>query len=67
MHQNYMLAASGEHLMELDDTALSVIVGGDGIREILKEVVKLLWDCVSSGLDDVIDAAEEGYSDAQGG
>ena len=30
MLENYTLAASGEQLIELDDKALSAIVGGDG-------------------------------------
>ena len=66
MYENYTLAASGEHLIELDDKALSAIVGGDGpIRRFLEAVGSLVWDCLSEGLDDVIDAAKEGYADAQ--
>jgi bacteriocin-like protein len=66
MHQNDTLAARGEQLIELDEKALAAIVGGDGpIRKFLEAVGSLLWDCVSEGLDDVIDAAKEGYADAQ--
>lgn len=61
------LAASGEQLIQLDDDALGAIVGGEGpLGRILGELISVLWDCVKDGLDDVIDAAKEGYSDAQG-
>jgi hypothetical protein len=67
MHENYMLAGSGEQMIELDDKALSAIVGGDGPgKTILGQLISLLWDCVKTGVDDVIDAAKEGYSDARG-
>jgi hypothetical protein len=66
MLDNYSLAASGEQLTQLDDDALAGIVGGDGPwGTIFGEVVKFLWDCVKTGLDDVISAAEEGYGDAR--
>jgi hypothetical protein len=59
-------AASGEHLMQLDDEALAAIVGGAGpLGTAAKKFVELLWDCVSKGLDDVIDAAKEGYADGR--
>ena len=68
MHENYTLAASGGQLTELDDQALAAIVGGEGpFRKFIDAVVSLMWDCVSDGLDDVIDAAKEGYADAQTG
>jgi hypothetical protein len=61
------LAASGEQLTALDDDALATIVGGEGpLSRIVSELVTILWDCVRDGLDDVIDAAKEGYGDAQG-
>lgn len=61
------LATSGEQLTALDDEALAAIVGGEGpLSRILSELVSVLWDCVKDGLDDVIDAAKEGYSDARG-
>jgi hypothetical protein len=61
------LAASGEQLTRLDDEALTAIVGGEGpLSRIVSELVSILWDCVSDGLDDVIDAAKEGYGDARG-
>jgi hypothetical protein len=68
MLNHYTLAASGEQLTQLDDDALAAIVGGFGIPwgKIVGEVIQVLWDCVKSGLDDVISAAEEGYSDARG-
>jgi hypothetical protein len=66
MLDNDTLASSGEQLTELDDHALAAIVGGLGpFSRILGELAKVLWDCVSAGLDDVIDAAQEGYGDAQ--
>jgi hypothetical protein len=67
MLDNYTVAASGEQLAQLDDDALAAIAGGFGIPwgTIVGEVVSLLWDCVKEGLDDVIEAAEEGYADAR--
>jgi hypothetical protein len=66
MINDYALAASGEQLTQLGDDALAAITGGEGpLARILGEIAKLLWDCVKTGLDDVIDAAEEGYGDAQ--
>jgi hypothetical protein len=65
MLDKYTLASSGE-LTQLDDAALAAIVGGEGPwGKILGEFIQLLWDCVKTGLDDVISAAEEGYADAQ--
>jgi hypothetical protein len=66
MHENYTLAASGEQMIELDDTALSSIGGQGPLGTFLREVGTILWDCIKTGLDDVIDAAKEGYSDARG-
>jgi hypothetical protein len=66
MHENYTLAASGEQLTELDDKALAAIGGEGPLGTGLIELGKLLWDCIKTGLDDVIDAAKEGYGDAQG-
>jgi hypothetical protein len=66
MLDKYTLASSGEQLTQLDDAALAAIVGGDGPwSRIFAELVQVLWDCVKTGLDDVISAAEEGYADAQ--
>jgi hypothetical protein len=66
MFNNYTLATSDEQLTPLDDDALAAVIGGDGPwGKILGELVKLLWDCVKTGLDDVISAADEGYADAQ--
>ena len=66
MYENYTLTASGEQLIELHEDVLSAIVGGDGpLGKIAQGLFDLLWDCVKTGLDDVIDAAKEGYADAQ--
>jgi hypothetical protein len=66
MLDTYTLASSDEQLTPLDADALATIVGGEGPwSKIVGELVKLLWDCVKTGLDDVISAAEEGYADAQ--
>jgi hypothetical protein len=67
MLNNYTLALSGEQLTELDDTALATIAGGFGIPwgKIAGEVLEVLWDCVKGGIDDVIEAAGEGYGDAR--
>jgi hypothetical protein len=60
------LAASGEQLTQLDDDALATIVGGEiPWGKIVGEAISLLWECVKTGIDDVIDAAAEGYGDAQ--
>lgn len=66
MHDNYTLAASGEQLIELDDAALAAIGGEGPLDTFIKEAIAILWDCVKTGLDDVIDAAKEGYGDARG-
>jgi hypothetical protein len=66
MHANHRLAASGEHLTELDDEALAAIAGGFGpLSRILGEIASTVWDCLKEGLDDVISAAGEGYEDAR--
>ena len=65
MHENDTFA-TGEQLIELDDHALSAIGGEGPLGTFLREVGTILWNCVKTGLDDVIDAAEEGYSDARG-
>jgi hypothetical protein len=66
MINDYTLAASSEQLTQLDDDALAAIVGGEiPWGKIIGEIAKVLWDCVKTGLDDVISAAEEGYGDAQ--
>lgn len=63
---NDTLASSGEQLTQLDDDALAAIVGGLGpVSWFLKEVGKVLLDCLEGGLDAVISAAEEGYDDAR--
>lgn len=66
MLDNDTLASSGEQLTQLDDDALAAIVGGLGpLSRILTEIGSLLWDCVKTGLDEVISAAGEGYDDAR--
>ena len=60
------LAASGEQLTQLDENALATIVGGEiPWGRIVGEGISILWECVKAGLDDVISAAEDGYSDAR--
>ena len=60
------LAAAGEHMITLDDDALASVVGGDGWKEWLaKKIGELVFDCIAGGLDDLIDAAQEGYEDAR--
>jgi hypothetical protein len=66
MLDNDTLAPSGEQLTELDDHALAAVVGGLGpASRIFGEIVRVLWDCVITGLVDVIDAAQVGFGDAQ--
>ena len=66
MYENDTLAASGEQLMDLDEDVLSAIAAGDGpLSKIAQGIIDLLWGCIKTGLDDVIDAAEEGYADAR--
>lgn len=66
MFDKYALASSGEQLTPLDDDALAAVVGGEiPWGKIIGEVVDLLWECLKSGLDDVISAAGEGYGDAR--
>jgi hypothetical protein len=65
MHENYALAVSGEQPIELDDNALAAIGGEGPWGTVLTEVGRVLWNCIKTGLDDVIAGAEEGYSDAQ--
>ena len=65
MHQTYTLAGRGEHTIELDDNALSAIGGEGPLGTALRELGSILWECIKTGIDDVIAAAEEGYADAQ--
>ena len=67
MLNDHALADSGGQMTQLDDDALAGIVGGLGPwGRIIGEVVEVLWECVKDGIDDVIDAAKEGYGDARG-
>lgn len=60
------LARQGGQLIPLDDEALATISGGDGpLITALREIGTLLWNCIKTGIDDVIAGAEEGYADAQ--
>ena len=60
------LAGRGGQLTPLNDEALATISGGDGpLLTFVKEVGKLFWECIKTGIDDVIAGAEEGYADAQ--
>lgn len=60
------LADQGGQLIPLDDEALATISGGDGwVISAVKEIGRLFWECVKTGIDDVIAGAEEGYADAQ--
>ena len=60
------LAGRGGQLIPLDDETLATISGGDGpLITIITEFGRLLWECVKTGIDDVIAGAEEGYADAQ--
>jgi hypothetical protein len=60
-----VLVTSGEHITMLDEEALASIVGGDWKTWIANKVGTLLTDCIFGGLDDLIDAAKEGYEDAR--
>ena len=60
-----VLATSGEPITMLDEEALASIVGGDWKTWLADKVGKLLTDCIFGGLDDLIDAAQEGYEDAR--
>lgn len=60
------LASQGGQPIPIDDETLATISGGDGpLIRIVTEFGKLLWECVKTGIDDVIAGAEEGYADAQ--
>ncbi len=66
MRYDNALAGRGGQLIPLDDETLATISGGDGpLITIITEFGKLLWECVKTGIDDVIAGAEEGYTDAQ--
>jgi hypothetical protein len=65
MHQNYTLAGPGEHTIELDDNTLSAIGGEGPLSTALRELGSIIWQCIKTGIDDVIAGAEEGYADAQ--
>jgi hypothetical protein len=67
MHIEQMLAPHGGQMTVLDDEQLTDIVGGLGpLSRVFAEFVSILWDCVKTGIDDVIDAAQEGYEDNRG-
>lgn len=60
------LAGRGGQLIPLDDETMATISGGEGpVITALREIGKLLWECIKAGIDDVIAGAEEGYADAQ--
>lgn len=60
------LTFDSEHMTPLDDAALAAIVGGDGpLGEIFKKLVEIVVDCLTSSIDVIIEAAEEGYEDAR--
>lgn len=60
------LAGSGEHITTLDEATLASIVGGDDWKTwLLKEAAKVFVDCISGGLDNLIDAIQDGYEDAR--
>lgn len=60
------LAGRGGQPIPLDDETLATITGGDGpVITVVKEIARLFWECIKTGIDDVIAGAEEGYADAQ--
>ena len=67
MHNEHALAPVGGRITVLDDEQLTGIVGGFGpLSKIVGEFVSIVWDCLKTGIDDVIDAAKEGYEDNRG-
>jgi hypothetical protein len=67
MHNERALAAIGGQMIPLDEEQLAEIVGGLGpFGKILTEFATIFWDCLKTGIDDVIDAAKEGYDDNRG-
>ena len=67
MLNDQALAQSGGQMIQLNDDQLAGIVGGLGpLGRILGELGSVLWECVRTGIDDVIDAAKEGYEDNRG-
>lgn len=67
MVHDYTLVVPGEQMIPLDDAQLAAISGGEEafIPKIFRELIILAWECVKTGIDDVIAGAEEGYADAQ--
>jgi hypothetical protein len=67
MHNEPALAPVSAHMPVLGTEELTEIAGGLGpLGRIFGEFVSILWDCVKTGIDDVIDAAKEGYEDNRG-
>jgi hypothetical protein len=57
---------ASEHLVLLDEQALTTVSGGEGIKDWLaKQIGGLLFDCIGDSLDTIISAAQEGYEDAR--
>jgi hypothetical protein len=58
-----------EPVMELDDAALAMVIGGDGWREVLADLARRavvgVAECLGENLDDVIDGIKEGFTDAR--
>ena len=59
------LATSGERITTLDEEALASIVGGDWKSWLANKVGTILVDCIGGGLDELIDAMQEGYEEAR--
>ena len=60
------LAGSGGHITTLDEETLASIVGGEDWKTwLLKKAAEVVVDCVFGGLDDLIDAIQEGYEDGR--
>jgi len=66
MLDTQLLAVDGGQITVLDEQTLASLGGGDGFKDwLIKKVGELLFDCIAGGLDDLIAAAEEGYTDAR--
>ena len=60
-----VLATSGERITMLDEEALASIVGGDWKSWVANKIGTILADCIGGGLDELIDAMQEGYEEAR--
>ena len=66
MLYDHALTGRGGQPIPLDDETMATISGGDGpLTRLFTEIGSLLWECIKTGIDDVIAGAEEGYADAQ--